>query len=90
MLTPEPISNRAAVSAFQHCSVSALFLAAWLILVEAGTEVWYRSHERAAVGGVEWSVRRPAQGSSYHEVEMPASIRGQFNADEGTQVRWRG
>jgi hypothetical protein len=58
------------------------------LVVEAGTEIWYRSHERAAVGGVEWSVQHPAQGSSYHEVEMPPSVRGQFNADEGTHVRW--
>jgi len=73
------------VSAFQRFSV---FLTAWLLVVEAGTEIWYRSHERAAVGGVEWSVDRPARGSNYHEVEMPPSIRGQFNADEGTHLRW--
>ena len=72
-------------SAFQLFSV---FLTTWLLVVEAGTEIWYRSHERATVGGVEWSVDRPARGSYYHEVEMPPSIRGQFNADEGTHLRW--
>ena len=72
-------------SAFQLFSI---FLLVWLLVVEAGTEIWYRSHERAAVGGVEWSLHRPAQGSSYQEIEMPPSIRGQFNADEGMHLRW--
>ena len=64
-------------------------LLAWLLVVEGGTEFWYRSHERAAAGSAEWSVRRPAQGSSYHEVEMPSSIRGQFRSDESLQARWQ-
>jgi exosortase/archaeosortase family protein len=72
-------------SAFQLFSV---FLTAWLLVVEVGTEIWYRAHERASVGGMAWSLHRPAQGSNYHEVEMPSSIRGQFNADEGTHLRW--
>jgi exosortase/archaeosortase family protein len=86
---PAPCASRLAplsVSTFQRFSI---FLAAWLLVVEAGTEIWYRSHEQAAVAGVEWSVKRPAQGSSYHEVEMPPSIRGQFNADEGIHTRWQ-
>ncbi len=78
---PAPFS----VSAFQRFSI---FLTAWLLVVEAGTEFWYRAHERAPGANMQWSVQRPAQSSSYHEQKIPPDIRGQFNYDEGTQVRW--
>ena len=63
-------------------------LLAWLLLVEVGTELWYRSHERAKVGSTGWSVQRLAQSPTYQEVEIPPRIRGQFQADEGTHARW--
>ena len=78
---------------FQYVSFSAfqlfsIFLTVWLLVVEAGTQLWYWSHERATGPNVEWSVPRPALSSSYKEVEIPPGIRGQFNYDEGTQARW--
>ncbi len=82
-----PASSHLPSSIFHLPSLSVALLA-WLLVVEAGTEIWYRSHERAAVGGMEWSLHRPAQGSSYQEIAMPPSIRGQFNADEGMHLRW--
>ena len=43
--------------AFQRFSI---FLTVWLLVVEADTQLWYWSHERAAGANVEWSVPRPA------------------------------
>ena len=84
----EPNSNRAPFSfgVFQRLSI---FLAAWLLLVEGGTEFWYRSHERTAVGSVDWSVRRPDQGVTFTEISIPSSIRSQFRSDESLQGRWQ-
>jgi exosortase/archaeosortase family protein len=64
-------------------------LLGWLLVVEAGTELWYHSHERATAGSAEWSVHRPDQSSTYTEVEIPPGISGQFRYDEGTQGRWQ-
>ncbi len=69
-------------------SVVSWSLLAWLLLVEAGTELWYQSHERTGAANAEWSVQCPAQNPAYTQVEIPPAIAGQFNADEGTQVRW--
>jgi exosortase len=69
-------------------SVVSWSLFAWLLLVETGTELWYRSHEQVTAGSVEWSVHRPDQSSAYTEVEIPTGISGQLRYDEGTQRRW--
>ena len=70
-------------------SVVSCSLLAWLLVVEAVTELWYRSHERATAGSVEWSVRRPDQNSTYTEVKIPPGISGQLRYDEGAKRRWR-
>jgi hypothetical protein len=57
--------------------------------VEAGTELWYHSHERATAGSAEWSVHRPDQSSTYSEVGIPPGISGQLRFDEGTHGRWQ-
>jgi len=58
-------------------------------VVEAGTELWYHSHERATAGSAEWSVHRPDQSSAYSEVGIPPGISGQLRYDEGTHGRWQ-
>jgi exosortase len=84
-----PLAPSHLPSSIFHLRSLSVVLLVWLLLVEAGVQVWYRSHERTAVASTEWSVPRPAQGSSYHEVEMPPSIRGQFRSDESLQTRWQ-
>jgi exosortase/archaeosortase family protein len=67
----------------------SIFLLVWLVLVEGGTELWYRSHERVSAQNSEWSVQCPSAGSGYQKVAIPPGILGQFHSDEATQVRWR-
>jgi exosortase/archaeosortase family protein len=64
-------------------------LLGWLLVVEAGTELWYHSHERATAGSAEWSAHRPDQSSTYSEVRIPPGISGQLRYDEGTHGRWQ-
>ncbi len=71
-----------------HGPVVSLSLLAWLLLVEAGTEFWYRFHESPTAAQAEWSVRHPAPSASYREVEIPSDIRGQFRSDDNTHARW--
>jgi exosortase len=67
----------------------AFALGAWLLLVEGGTEFWFRLHERGASGIAKWSVRWPDNQAGFKAVEVPAGIRGQFRYDEGIEGRWQ-
>jgi exosortase len=78
----QPIS----FSAFQRLSIC---LTAWLLLVEGGTELWYRAHERGVRGHAEWSLPRPNDRAVFQVVEIPPGIRGQFRYDEGIEGRWQ-
>jgi hypothetical protein len=61
----------------------------WLLLVEGGTELWYRLHERWARDHATWSVPGPNNQAAFQIVEIPPSIRGQFRGDEGIEGRWQ-
>src|ERR1035441_1598234 len=78
----QPIS----FSAFQRFSI---FLIIWLLLVEGGTELWYRAHERGVRYHAEWSVSWPNDRAMFQVVEIPPGIRGQFRYDEGIEGRWQ-
>jgi len=66
-----------------------LSLLAWLLLVEGGTEFWYRRHEGGASDHLQWSVRWPANQTAFEAIEIPPGIRGQFRYDQGIEGRWR-
>jgi exosortase len=80
------------ILAFRRLSV---FLLAWLIVVELGTELWYRSHERGTVyprassSLPEWSIVPTGDLPGLVKTPIPSSIAGQFRADEALQARWR-
>jgi exosortase len=63
----------------------AIALFAWFFLVEAGTEFWFRSHERTVSGQAGWSVNGLAPGAGLTKIQVPAGIRAQFNYDDGFQ-----
>jgi hypothetical protein len=84
-----PLATSYLPSSIVHLRSLSVALLAWLLLVEGGTEFWYRSHERAAVGSAEWSVRRPDQGATFTDVTIPPSIRSQFRSDRSLQARWQ-
>jgi exosortase len=62
-----------------------LALAAWLILVETGTELWYRVHERASDRRESWSVQLPA---GYKIKEVQKLVTSEFHYDQGTAADW--
>jgi hypothetical protein len=67
----------------------AFALTAWLLLVEGGTEFWYRLHERGVRDHANWSVEWPNSQAGVQVVEIPPGIRGQFRYDEGIERRWQ-
>jgi exosortase len=72
-----------------HLRSVSTALAAWLVLVEGGTELWYRLHERGVRDHAKWSVEWPDSQAVSQVVEVPPSIRGQFRYDEAMERRWQ-
>ena len=64
----------------------AIALLVWFLLVEAGTQLWFRSHERIVSGPAGWSVNGEVPGSGLTKAQVPAGIRAQFNFDDGFQA----
>ena len=74
------------ISAFQYVGICLII---WLLLVEGGTELWYRAHERGVRDHAQWSLTWPNDRAVFHAVEVPPGIRGQFRYDEGIEGRWQ-
>jgi exosortase len=66
-----------------------LALCAWLVSVEIGTALWYRSHERHLPAPVEWTVRWPADAPGYRELPFSEKTRRFLRFAEGRNVQWR-
>lgn len=64
-------------------------LLGWFVLVEAGVEWWYRSHETAIGANQQWTLNPNGLGSGFAKVEIPPDILAQFRADESMEGRWR-
>jgi exosortase len=75
-------------SAFPLRWVSAT-LGAWLLLVEGGTEFWYRLHERGVRDHAKWSVAWPSSQAVSQVVAISPAIHRQFRYDEGMERRWQ-
>jgi hypothetical protein len=71
--------------ATRHAHLIALTLAGWFVAVEAGTQLWYRAHERASAQRENWRVQIP---SDYRIKELPPLVTSEFKYDEGTNAEW--
>jgi hypothetical protein len=82
------------VSAFQPFSVSAfqrfsICLTAWLLLVEGGTELWYRSHEWRVPKTTAWHVEFPRENVTFRELPFSDKTRQFLRYDEGVNGAWQ-
>ena len=68
--------------------VVSLCLLVWLLVVEGGTELWYRYHEHSPTAVKQWFLNAEGLGRSFTKLQIPSAIAGQFCADEGTAGRW--
>lgn len=65
-------------------------LVAWIALIEAGTEVWYRFHESNRMEPQKWSVRWPVNAEGYQDRPIPAATRAMLQFDEARSGVWSG
>ena len=61
---------------------------AWLILVFAGPELWYRSHERQLVERPAWQISWPAEKDSIAALPIPDSTRVILRYDDAKTAVW--
>jgi hypothetical protein len=66
----------------------ALGLIVWLVLVEAGVELWYRHLESHLKPGPSWSVVFPQDNPTLKDLPIPADTRYLLRFDEGKQAAW--
>jgi exosortase len=60
----------------------------WLILVFAGTEIWYRSHERNLVERPPWRIDWPSQNDTVASLPIADSTRVILHYDDARSATW--
>jgi exosortase len=61
---------------------------AWLLLVFAGTEIWYRGHERLLIERPAWQVAWPRQNDSVTPLPIADSTRVILHYDDAKTAGW--
>src|SRR6185503_4942304 len=67
----------------------AFALLAWLVLVEAGTEFWFRLHEKNEARVAEWALNWPVDNPTFRRTEISESVRGLMRSDQGEAGSWQ-
>jgi exosortase len=62
--------------------------AAWLIVVEVGTEVWYRMAEAHTPKVTPWTVRWPTEQKGFHDVEFAEVTRNILKYTDARSAAW--
>lgn len=63
-------------------------LLCWLVLVEAGVELWYRAHETRPRNQANWTLQWPPQATDLKEIPIPETTREMLKYDEGHAGTW--
>jgi len=61
----------------------------WIILVEAGIELWFRSAEKQAASQAPWTLTLPTASSEFQQLPISATVRQMLSYDEGIRAEWR-
>ncbi len=66
-----------------------LSLLAWLLLVETGTEFWYRSHEWRVPESTAWQVEFPRDNPTFRDLPFSDKTKQFLRYDEGYNGTWQ-
>ena len=72
------------IPAFPHQA----FALAWIVAAFAGTEIWYRAHERQLIERPSWSVAFPTENPSIKSLPIAESTRVILRYDEAVSAQW--
>ena len=77
------------ISAFKRCQRLSIFLIAWLLLVESGTEIWYRSHEWRLPKTAVWHVELPRDSPTFRDLPFSEDAKRFLRYDQGFNGAWQ-
>ena len=60
----------------------------WLVLVESGIQIWYRSREAHLIPGPAWTLTFPQDNPTLKDLPMDAKTRNLLRFDEAKQAAW--
>jgi exosortase/archaeosortase family protein len=66
----------------------ALILVIWLVLAEAGIQLWYHAREAHLSPGPAWSLDFPRDNPSLQDLPITDTTRNLLRYDEGRQAAW--
>lgn len=62
---------------------------AWLLAVQAATEIWYRSHETKLVPNVRWSVYWPTNDPEFTKIAIPPNSLAILRCSDSESASWQ-
>jgi exosortase len=65
-----------------------LLLFVWLVAIEVGVELWYRSHERTMSPTPRWTIRWPEDIAGFRDVPIDEGVRATLRFDQGREATW--
>jgi exosortase len=63
-------------------------LSIWILISEAGVELWYRAHEWPPTPALTWSPEPPSDNSTVRELPIPEGARRCLRYDEARSAGW--
>jgi exosortase len=85
---PENIPGEPASLAAPKAFAPQWIALAWLVVVFAGTEIWYRSHEQQLIERPRWQVSWPIGNETVALLPIPESTRVILHYDEARSAAW--
>jgi len=61
---------------------------AWLLLVQATTEAWYRYHEASLIPNTRWSLAWPVQDAQFHKTSLPETSLAILRCSDSQAAAW--
>ena len=88
--SPEPAPHNPSSSTVSQGLPRALVLAvaAWLVMIEVGTEGWFRAHETTRTRQADWSVNLPDTELQLQIEEFSYQIKSLMRFNQGLQGKW--
>lgn len=85
---PADGSGVAKLSAAREALAPHLMALAWLAVIFAGTEFWYRSHERQLIERPRWQASWPNDNETVTPLPIPETTRVILHYDEAKSAAW--
>lgn len=85
---PEAAPGLTKPPAVREALVPQLIALAWLAAVFAGTEIWYRSHERQLIERPRWQASWPSGNDTVTPLPIPETTRVILHYDEAKSAVW--